>query len=466
MHSFPFIRTALASAALLALLSACGTSQGPQPPVPDAPPTQFKETSGFNASAPALANDAWWTLFHDPVLDSLEEKLVIGNENLKLVVAQVASARAVLTGSQQATRPTLSAGLNGARSASAGSSGASSDPVNSVSLTASASWEPDLWGRLSLATQNAQSSLRASEADLAAARLSAQGTLAQSYFSLRDYELQTALLTRSVQAYAQSLALTQARYSAGVAQRTDVLQAESQLESAKSQRAEALVQRAQSEHAIAVLLGLAPSVFSIPATAALPDLPAVPAALPGSLLQRRPDIAAAQWRVKAAYAELGVADAAWFPTVSLSARAGYSQSSLASLINTPNLIWSLGLGLTQSFIDNGARTQASAQARASADQATATYRALVLTALQEVEDNLVLARHLADEVTSQDAAWQSSVKTLEIVTAQYRAGTVGYLNVTAAQSAALASEITLLSAKTRALTANSVLLKNLAGRWE
>ena len=465
--------TAIATVLASLLLAACAETTAPSMPAPPTPPDHFKEVpngapahtgTGTDASATVVSN-AWWKQFQDPVLDDLEQRLVIGNENLKLALAQLANARAILVGSQQANQPTLAANLTGGRNASL-TNGISGGPSNSVSLTADASWEPDLWGRLSLSAQNAQSNALASEADLAAARLSAQATLAQTYFSLRGAETQQALLVRNVQAYQRALELTQNRYQSGVAAQTDVLQARTQLETALAQSADTQAQRAQYEHAIAVLLGLAPANFTIATTAALPAPVAVPADLPAALLQRRPDIAAAQLRVKAAYAQIGVTDAAYFPSLILSASAGYSQNALASLFNAPNLIWSLGAAISQPIFNAGALQQASAQARASADQLTASYRQLVLTGLQEVEDNLVLASRLADEVQSQTMAWQASERTLDIVMDQYRAGTVGYLNVIAAQTSALSSEMNLVTARTRELTAISVLLKNLGGRWD
>ena len=470
----PLLRpTALATLTACLLLAACAQT-APAPPTPEAPPAHFKEArpdddanSSAGAAATAPIPDAWWQLFQDPVLNALEQRLVIGNENLKLALAQLASARAVLTGSQSATQPTISASLSGTRSANATNNvnGASTDASNNVSLSAAASWEPDLWGRLSLGIQNAQASAQASEADLAAARLSAQATLAQTYFALRGAEAQQALLERNVQAYQRALELTQYRYQGGVAAQTDVLQATTQLQSVLAQNADMLAQRAQYEHAIAVLLGLAPSNFHLASTAQLPPSVTVPHDLPALLLQRRPDIAAAQLRVKAAYAQIGIADAAFFPSLTLSASAGYSQNSLANLVNAPNLVWSLGAALSQSVLDAGVHQLAVDQAHASADQLTASYRQLVLTALQEVEDNLVLASRLADEVQAQTRAMESSTRNLEIVTEQYKAGTVGYLNVSAAQSAELGAEMSLLTARTREITAINILLKNIGGRW-
>ncbi len=457
-----FTQTLLALAVTL-LLGACAVTPM-TPPEPATAPAQFKEALPDAQAVATAVPDAWWTLFQDPVLDDLERRVVIGNETLKAAVAQRAAARAALDASQSAMYPTLATGLNGTRAYTATSS-AAANPGNNLALTASASWELDLWGRLSMATQGAQATVQASEADLAAARLSVQAALAQGYFSLRAAEAQQALVQRNVLAYQKSLELTQVRYRAGVAGLTDVLQAQTQLSSAQTQLADTMVQRAQLEHTLAVLLGLPPSGLTVLRTAVLPATVAVPSSLPSTLLERRPDIAAARERVKAAYAQIGVTDAALFPALSLSASAGYGQNSIANLLSTPNLLWNLGAGLTQSLLDGGARKQARAQARANAEQVTASYRQLVLTALQEVEDNLVLSGRLQDEVNAQTEALQSAQRNLDIVTAQYRAGTVSYLNVSAAQSAALTAETTLLTVRNRQLAAVNTLLKNIAGRW-
>ncbi len=460
LNTFPKTQLALTAALLL---SACAVTRV-EPPEPATAPAQFKEALPDLQAGTQPVPDAWWTLFNDPVLNDLEQRVVVGNETLKSSLAQLAGARATLAASQSAVYPTLSAGLNGTRTYTANSN-ATENPGNNVALTASAAWELDLWGRLSMATQGARATVNASEADLAAARLSVQAALAQGYFSLRAAEAQQELLQRNVLAYQKALELTQLRYQSGVAGLTDVLQARTQLSSVQTQLADSMAQRAQLEHALAVLLGLPPSGFNLARTATLPMAVAVPASLPSTLLERRPDIAAARARVQAAYANIGVTDAAFFPSLSLSATAGYAQSSLANLVSTPNLLWSLGAGLTQSILDGGTRKQASAQARATADQVTSSYRQLVLTALQEVEDNLVLAYRLQDEVNAQTEALQSAQRNLEIVTEQYRAGTVSYLNVSAAQSSALNAEATLVTVRNRQLAAVNTLLKNIAGRW-
>jgi NodT family efflux transporter outer membrane factor (OMF) lipoprotein len=452
------------AALIVLLLTGCAITKV-DPPPPVTPAAQFKEAGLWQRATSATpVPDAWWQLFNDPVLNDLQARLVIGNENLKASVAQVASARAALEASRSALFPTLSANLSATRGNS--SSSTVTSVRNSVTLSADASWELDLWGRLSQATTGAQASLQASVDDLAAARLSAQATLAQTYFSLRSAEAQQALLERSVEAYQRSLELTQIRYRSGVAAQSDVLQAQTQLKSAQASLVETNASRAQLEHAIAVLLGQPPSALSLDRSAALPAPPAVPVLLPATLLERRPDIAAAQRRVAAAYAQIGVADAAFFPSLTLSASAGYRNSSLSNLVSAPNLFWSLGPSIAQAIFDGGQRKLASAQARASADQATATYRQAVLTAMQEVEDNLVLADQLQQEAALQQEALDAAQRNLQITLEQYRAGTVSYLNVVTAQTAAFTTERSLLDVRNRQLAAVNQLLKNIAGRWE
>ena len=474
MTSTSFLRPSLpavAAAVLVALLSGCAVTRV-DPPAPVTAPAQYKEDGLWKQARPATAEpvpEQWWTLFDDPVLNDLQRRLVIGNENLKAAVAQLAGARAALEASRSALLPTLSVGVSGTRSASPDGNVTNGTinrgPTNSVQASLNASWEPDLWSRLRLASEGADATLQATADDLAAARLSAQATLAQSYFSLRTAEAQEALYDRSVQAYQRFLELTQARYQSGVAARSDVLQAQTQLRSAQAQLLETRSTRAQLAHAIAVLLGLPPSALELSKNAALPTPPEVPMMLPSQLLERRPDIAAAQRRVASAYAQIGVADAAYFPSLTLSGSGGYRSSTLSKLLSAPNLFWSLGPSLAQAIFDGGQRKLASAQARTSAEVATSTYRQTVLTALQEVEDNLILADHLREEARLQQEALASAQRNLELVTDQYRAGTVSFLDVTTAQNSAFNAEASLLSVRNRQLAAISLLLKNVAGRW-
>ncbi len=465
-----FVRHLLWPLLASVMLASCAVTRV-DPPAPVAAPAQYKESGVWRHGHPAdvaRVPDAWWTLFKDPVLDGLVPRLVVGNENLRAFVAKVASARATLDASRSAMQPTLSAGLTGARTGNPTSqtSASARDPSNSLAVSANASWELDVWGRLSQASTGAQATLQASVDDLAAARLSAQATLVQTYFSLRTADAQLSLLERSAQGYQRSLELTQARYDGGVAARSDVLQAQIQLKSAQAQVAEFTAQRAQLEHAMAVLLGLPPSSLNFASSDSLPRPPELPQMLPSALLERRPDIAAAQRRVAAAYAQIGVADAAYFPALTLTAGTGYRNASLANLVSAPNLFWSLGASLTEAMFDGGQRKLASSQARASADQATAVYRQTVLTALQEVEDNLVLADQLQREAQAQQGALEAAQASLNITLDQYRGGTVSYLNVVTAQTAAFTSEASLLSVRNRQLAAISVLLKNIAGRWD
>jgi NodT family efflux transporter outer membrane factor (OMF) lipoprotein len=450
--------------ALALLLAGCAvTSQ--RPPAEPAPPAAFRGSTDWQREAANVAvPEAWWTMFNDPVLDGLQAELVVGNQNLAAALAQVASARAVLRASSSAIWPTLSLGAGTTRSATAENNNGQRTVQTSNSLTANAAWEVDLWGRLAEGIKAAGASYQASQADLAAVRLSAQATLTQTYFALRTAEAQQALLTRTEAANQRALELTQARYAGGVVAQTDVLQARTQLRNVQTQLSEMRTQRAQLEHALAAQLGKLPGQFQLPASAKLPELPPVPELLPSTLLAQRPDIAAARARQAAAYAQIGVADAAFFPSLDLSASAGYRGASWSHLISAPNLLWSIGAAVAAPIFDGGQRQLASAQARASADAATANYRQTVLTAFQEVEDNLVDFAESGASLALQRDALEAAQRNLDIVLAQYRAGTVSYLNVSAAQTSLLSAESSLLSSRNRQLAAANLLLKNLGGR--
>jgi len=443
-------------------LAAC-TATPPYKPPAVAAGERFKEAARWQPAKPGQAevDPSWWRLFQDPVLDGLQAQVLVNNETLKASAAQYQAALATLSSAQASLYPTLN--LNGgvSRSANALASAKGTSYSTSGSL---ASWELDLWGRLSTTADAANAKVTASLDDVAAARLSVQSTLAQSYFLLRNAEAQGALLQRTLAAYERALALTRERYRAGVASSADVAQAQVQLEATRVQAIEAQSSRAQLEHALAVLLGQVPAQFSLGVTAQLPTIPAVPEQLPSALLQRRPDIAAAERRVAAANASIGAAQAAFFPALTLSANAGYRSSEWASLISASNQFWSLGPSLALAVFDGGSRQAAVGSARASADQAAASYRQTVLTAFQEVEDNLVILARLRQEGQAQTQALQAAQANLNTVTQQYRAGTVNYLSVVAAQTSALASERSQLDLHNRQLAAANLLLKNLAGR--
>lgn len=460
-----------AIAALMALtLGAC--SQAPVYQRPEvATSTTFRESAWQDARAgsPDVPDD-WWLQFDDPVLTGLQARVLVNNQNLQTVLAQWRTAEASLASSRAARYPTVTGSLGETRSrsgttSSTGSS-ASPSPVNIVSASANASWDADLWGRLAGAVDVAGAQLQASRDDLLAARLSVQISLAQSYFSLRSAEAQAESVARAVAAYEKSLQLTQNRYGAGVASAADVAQAQTQLKSAQAQLIELRLQRSQLEHAIAVLLGEVPANFSLPVTARLPSLPEAPRLLPASLLQRRPDIAAAERRVAAANAQVGVTKAAFFPALTLSASAGYRANQWADLTSLPHRFWSLGPSLALALFDAGGREAVTNQALAAVDQAAANYRQVVLTAFQEVEDNLVAVAALRDEAAVQAEALEAAQRALAITENQYKAGTVSYLNVITAQSTALSAENTLTAVRNRQLLAVGQLLKNAAGRWD
>jgi NodT family efflux transporter outer membrane factor (OMF) lipoprotein len=445
------------------MITACTTPAPYQKPVMEVP-AAFKESGLWKAARPDAATvpDDWWQLFNDPVLNDLQKQVVVGNENLKASAAQYQVARATLGSARAAMLPTLGANAGVSQGVLQGNG----PSTTSYSIGASAGWELDLWGRVAGTVSSAEARAQASSADLAAVRLSIQAALAQTYFSLRAAELQVALLERSVSAYQRSLELTQNRYTAGIASAADVAQAQTQLKSTQAQAVEANSTRAQLEHALATLVGKPSGSMSLARTAALPQVPALPVQLPATLIERRPDIAAAERRVLAANAQIGVAQSAFFPAITLSGNAGYRGTDLANLISAPNLLWSLGPALAATLFDGGARQAAVDSASASTDQATAVYRQTVLTALQEVEDNLMIAASLEQETELQADALKAAERNLDITNNQYKAGTVSYLNVVTAQTTALSAERTLLDARNRRLGAVTQLLKNLAGRWD
>ena len=466
--------------ACLALLTGCSLAPTYTVPVVEMP-AAYKEsalwTQARPADAPTVPAD-WWTLFGDPVLNRLQDEAVAGSQTLAATVAQLRVAQAALDSSRAPLLPALGVNAGGTRSVSSGASsgtvdaagnviGASSGrPRNLYTLQASASWELDLWGRLSSAVDAAAARAQASVDDLAAARLSLQASVAQTYFALRTADAQIVVLDDTLAGYQRSLELTRNRYAAGVASAADVAQAETQLYSTRAQRLESALSRAQLEHALAALLGKAPAAFSLAPDARLPEAPTVPQALPATLLQRRPDIAAAERRVAAANAQIGVARAAFFPALTLSTAAGYRSSTLNDIVSAPNLFWSIGPALALSAFDNGARRAAVASAGFAAEQATANYRQTVIVALQEVEDNLVAAAVLQDEYTVQEQALVAARKALSVAENQYRAGIVTYLAVVTAQASALSAQRSMLDLRNRRLVAVNLLLKNLGGRWD
>jgi NodT family efflux transporter outer membrane factor (OMF) lipoprotein len=332
-------------------------------------------------------------------------------------------------------------------------------------LLGAVSWEPDLWGRIRRTVESSRASAQASAADLEATRLLVQAELGQDYLQLRTLDTQKQLLDTTVIAFQKFLDLTKNRYARGVASRADVLQAEAQLKTTQAQAIDVGVLRAQLEHAIALLVGKPASVFSIPVSPMMLIPPEIPAGVPSELLERRPDIAGAERRMAAANAQIGVAVAAYYPAVTLSASGGFAGSNLSDWLKWPNRFWSVGASISEVVFEGGLRHAQTAEARAAYDATVASYRQTVLIGFQEVEDNLAALRILQDETQVQDEAVKAAQQTVTVTTNQYKSGTVSYLNVIVAQAAALNSEITALNILGRRMAAAVLLVKALGGGW-
>lgn len=431
-------------------------------------PTAYKEAGPWQPAQPgaAGADQPWWTHYRDAELDALLAQANAANQDIRFAEAQYRQARAAAQLARSAYAPTLGASLSSARAQSRGAS--ASLPSTSHELALDASWEPDLWGRVRRSVEAGTANAQASAADLAAARLTIQAELVQDYLQLRVSDAERDLISRSAQGYEKALALTRSQYRAGIVTQADVALAETQLRSAQAQAIDLGIARSQLEHAIAFLTGRTPAEVSIAARSSGQlgvTLPDTPAALPSQLLQRRPDIAAAERRAAAANANIGVAQAAYFPSLSLSASGGIAGASLAQLANAPARVWSLGAGLAQLLFDGGARRAQTEEATAAFDAAAAQYKRSVLAGLQEVEDNLAQLRILAEERGVQDAAVASARNAERVSLAQYRAGTTSFLSVVTAQNLALGNERSALQLLGRQLAASAALVKALGGGW-
>ncbi|VVE88442.1 efflux transporter outer membrane subunit [Pandoraea bronchicola] len=462
--------TFLAASAVLWL---AGCAVGPDYVRPDVDtPAAFKETGDWKLAEPsdAVSKGEWWAIYKDPVLSELMAQVDVNNQNIKIAEANYRQALAVASQARSAFFPTIGADAGLTRASSRVSSTAVSGSgvggiSNSYSLSGTASWEPDIWGSVRRSVEAGNASAEASAAELANARLSAQALLAQNYFDLRVTDAQRALLERTVAAYEQTLKLTQNQYAVGVAQRSDVIQAQTQLQSAQASAIDIEVTRAQLEHAIALLVGKAPAAFALTVAPLRAALPPVPVSLPSKLLERRPDIASAERSVAAANAKIGVAKAAFFPTLSLSATGGFQSSSFANWLTLPSRFWSVGPALAATLFDGGLRRAQTDAAIAAYDAQVATYRQTVLTAFQSVEDNLAALNYLGRESVVQNQAVQSSREALQLILNQYKAGTVSFQNVLTAQATAYTTERTALTILGRQFTANVLLVTALGGGW-
>ena len=470
----PMYKTLLAATATALLLSACAVGPDYVRPATVAP-AAFKEMKDWKTATPQdqELHGKWWEIYQDPQLNALVEQVNISNQNLAQAEAQYRQAKALVESARSSYFPTVSAnvsstrsgGRNSGSSLSSGSSGSGGSVTTSDSLGLSASWEPDLWGRISRTVESNQASAQASAADLQVARLSAQSTVAQNYLQLRVLDQQQNLLDDTVAAYQKSLQLTQNQYAVGVVARSDVIQAQTQLRSAQAQALDNGVLRAQLEHAIALLTGQAASTFSITPAPLVAVLPDIPIGVPSSLLERRPDVSSAERLAAAANAKIGVAKAAYFPNLTLSASGGFQSNSFANWLTVPNRIWSLGPTLAATLFDGGARRAQSDQAIAAYDASVAVYKQAVLTSFQEVEDNLAALRILEQEAVVQGETVQFAHHALELILNQYKAGTVNYTSVVTAQATAFSADLSALNIQNRRYAASVQLIKALGGGW-
>ncbi len=441
-------------------------------PAAEAPGT-YKEIGTWKQAEPQdhLVRGAWWGIFNNSELNGLEEQVNISNQNLAAAEAQFRQALALVDVARAGYFPTLTAGVSATRSLRSGnttrstSASSSGQTFNDYLAPLSASWALDVWGRVRRQVEASAAGAQASVATLESVRLLTQAQVALNYFQLRTLDAQKKLLDDTTVAYQTSLKLTQNRYASGVASRADVLQAETLLKSTQAQSIDIGVQRAQLEHAIAVLLGKPASSFSIAVLPISVIPPAIPVGVPSELLERRPDIAVAERNMAAANAQIGVVKAAFYPTVTLTGSVGYESTLSSNWLTWPSRFWSLGTGISEVVYEGGLRRAQTAAARAAYDATVANYRQTVLTAFQQVEDNLAALRILEGEAQVQQEAVLAARQSVVVSLNQYKAGTVSYLNVVVVQAASLNNEITALNIQARRMNAAVNLIQALGGGW-
>lgn len=448
----------------IALLSACAV--GPNYKTPSAPTTtMYKEAGDWMPATPGEDVDrgAWWSIYKDPVLDLLERQVEVSNQNLKAAEAAYREASAVADQTRATLFPVVTAN---AGSTTAGNGMPHTRAQTTYTVSGNVSWSLDVWGRIRRQLESDEANAQASAADLASAKLSAQATLASNYFSLRVTDENRRLLDASVESYRKTLQIVQNQYDAGIAAKADVIQAQTQMENVRAQAINTGVQRAQLEHAIAVLIGKPPAEYSLTVAALRHDVPVMPTGVPSSLLQRRPDIASNERLMAAANAQIGVKTAAYFPDITLDASAGFTSVVLGKLIQASTSLWSFGPSLAETVFDAGAREAAVDAARAYYDETVANYRQTVLTAFQQVEDNLASLRILAQQAKELDSAVAHAREAEALVLNQYEQGIVPYSSVLTAQTTRLSSEQTALAVQGSRLTASVGLIQAVGGGWD
>jgi len=472
----PFVLRRLASAGAVALLASCSVGPDYQKP-PAETPDSFKELGDWKPAEPkaAASGQPWWSVYDDPVLDQLEKQVDISNQNLKASEAAYRQAVALVGEARAGYFPSIGLDPSATRSRTPGgsfnSSGSGSGHAsigNQFSLPVDASWVIDIWGQVRRQVESARATAQASAATLSALRLSEQATLAQDYFQLRvDDELKR-LLDDTAKAYARTLQITQNRYKVGVSARSDVAQAQAQLDNTRSQALAIEVPRAQLEHAIAVLIGKPPSEFQLVAspTPYAIHVPVAPAGLPSALLERNPTVASAERSVAAANAQIGVAIAGYFPTLTLTGSYGFSSSMLDTLMKSSNLAWTIGPQVNWNLFNGGLTASQVAAARAGYDQTVANYRQAVLTSFQGVEDNLAALKILEQQAVVQDSAVKAAQLAEKLILNQYLAGNVDFTTVVTAQATALADQQTAYGVTQSQLNASVLLIETLGGGWD
>ena len=494
MTKYTCIKRSIVIAIGAACLSACAVGPNYKRPSADVP-DKYKENADWNQDwskavpADAIKRGAWWEVFGDAKLNELEAQVDGANQSLAQAEAQYRQAAALVSQARAAFWPTVGvsasaskAGRYGNSSNIVGSGGTVvTDPgtgtttattvggariSNVYSLPLTASWEPDLWGKVRRTVEEQAGNAQASAATLESTRLSLHAELATDYFQLRTLDEQKRLLEDTVEAYRKSLQLTQNQYNVGVAARSDVVQADTQLKQAQVQAIDLGVQRSQLEHAIALLIGKTPAEFTLDPVKFDIKPPTIPVVVPSQLLQRRPDVAVAERQAMSANAQIGVAEAAWFPTLGLQAEAGFQSSSFSKWLTAPSRFWSIGPQLAETLFDGGLRHAQSAQARAAYDAAVANYREVSLAAFQNVEDQLSSLRILEAEQRAQQDAVEAAELALKIALNQYRAGTVSYLNVVTAQTTAFSNERNAISILGNRLNYSVGLVKAIGGGWD
>lgn len=441
------------------------------PPAPT--PPAYKEVGDWKAAEPSddKLGGKWWEIFQDPQLNALEEQIDVSNQNLKAAFAQYQQSRAVLRQYRADLYPTVTANPSAGRTRYSNNRPPQSSTFDGITfndfvLPLELSYEADVWGRVRRTVESYRAQAQASAADLATVNLSMHANLAVDYFAARSLDAEEKLLQDTVVQYQNALDLNDALYQGGLVSEVFVQEAKTQLETTRAQAIDVGVVRAQFEHAVAVLIGKPPAEFTLPPLPLTAPPPLIPVGLPSELLERRPDIAAAERQMASANAQIGVAKAAYYPVIGLTASGGFESGSLASLFQGPSGWWAVGASALQTVFDAGRRRAVTDQAIQGYDSSVASYRQTVLSAFQQVEDNLAALRILEDEARVQNAAVQASQSSLDLSLIRYKGGVTSYLEVTTAQSAALGNQVTAVNLLGRRMANTVLLIQALGGGWD